>query len=201
MITSELINTINSSHSSDFNVDETEIRLMGKNVKGFTFFLRNDNKDNVIQNPYEVAIDLTYSNSVYDVTIIEWEKYRSFSYYKDEEGRLLVGLEDFDKVARNDSGKLGKSIIDIFFTVLPLDDNQLSDLINMKRIQEVLEYIIALPYNNPLIIKGQGWEEEEYFKKDDTGQVVNKVMEEQDKSQTLRRSYSRQDEEDYDLPY
>ncbi|MFD4932094.1 hypothetical protein ACFWMS_25015 [Peribacillus butanolivorans] len=197
MITSELINTINSSHSNDFNVDETEIWLMGKNVKGITFFLRNDNKDNVIKNPYEVAIDLIYSHSVFDVTIIDWEKYRSFSYYKDVEGRLLVGLEDFDKFARNDSGKLGKSIIDIFFTVLPLDENQLSDLSKMKSIQDVLEYIIAIPYNNSLIIKSQGWEEEEYFE-EETVQEVNKVMEELDKSQTLHRSFSPQDD---DLPY
>jgi len=55
----ELIETINNNNDIDYGVCENEISFLGTKIFGLTFYLRNNNKDKAINNPYKCAIDLT----------------------------------------------------------------------------------------------------------------------------------------------
>jgi len=161
---SNLINEINNDSFIDFNIYEADLRFMGKQVIGLAFFLRNSNEDNVIQNPYEVAVDLIrYGDCVFEVTIIEWDKCKAITYYLDEKGHLNIDEEDFDRFAKKEVEKPGKKITEIFFKVLPLDNKQICVLSKMNGINEVIEYIESLSYYNALRIQGLDWEIREFL--------------------------------------
>jgi hypothetical protein len=143
---SDLINRINNNFK-DFVVNETDIWFMGSYVEGLIFSLRNQNKDKNIQNPYEAALDLIRNGeSVMEVTIVEWDKCKAFTYYLDENGGIAFTEDDFDRFVEINDNKPGKPIKDIFFKVLPLEDNNLIDLSKLNTFIEVLNYIENLGY-------------------------------------------------------
>lgn len=154
-----LIDKINNDSFIDFNVYETDLRFMGTQVIGLAFFLKNSNEDNVIPNPYEVALDLIRDGDcVCEVTIIEWHKCKAITYYLDDKGHLNIDEEEFDRFAKKEIEKLGKKITEIFFKVLPLENKQICVLSKMNGISEVIEYIKPLPYHNTLRLRGLDWE-------------------------------------------
>ncbi|MQR87657.1 hypothetical protein GFV16_17305 [Bacillus megaterium] len=156
---SNLIDEINNDSFIDFNVYETDLQFMGKQVSGLVFFLKNSNEDSVILNPYEVALDLIRcGDCVCEVTIIEWDKCKAITYYLDGKGHLNIDEEDFDRFAKKEVGKLGGKITEIFFKVLPLENKQICVLSKMNGINDVIEYIKSLSYYNALRIQGLDWE-------------------------------------------
>jgi hypothetical protein len=191
---SDLINRINTKFT-DIVVNETDIWFKESSVKGLIFSLKNQNKDKDIQNPYEAALDLIrYGESVMEVTIVEWDKCKAFTYYIDENGGIAFTEDDFDRFVELNDNKPGKRFKDIFFKVLPLEDNNLIDLSKMNNFKEVIKYIENLCYENPLRNISLDFELLDLLQEADNGKDIN-IVEEQNNSITLQSIFST------DLPY
>ncbi|MGF6949099.1 hypothetical protein QF028_001604 [Neobacillus sp. B4I6] len=200
MKSSHLINKINNNDSSDYKVEKELVWVMDKKSDVIMIYLRNDNRDNTIRNPYKVALDLIrYGSSVLEVTIVEWEEYNAISYFRNKnDGKIDVEELDFDKFVKRHNGKMGMPITEIYFTVLPLDIKQLADLNKMNSFKEVVEYIKSLPYDNPLKIKSLPWEIRDFIEQEDNDEEEDYNMEEPSNSVTLQSIFSPYED---DLPF
>lgn len=164
----EIINKINNNKSGNYLIEETDIWLMDQKLNGLVFSLKNENKDNIIKNPYEVALDLIRNgDSVLEVTLIEWDKYSAFTYYLDKNGIIGLDEEEFDKFAKFNENNLGKQIRDIYFKVLPLKHNNLIDLVSLTTFEQVVKYFKELVFRNKLRDKRLDWEMLEFFQNED----------------------------------
>ena len=163
----KLLKKINNCLAYDYEIHEVEAVVYGELKKMLFFYLKEEYENLSIINHYHEAIDLIYSTAdIYEVTIVEWAKLRAFSYYKDEEdGRVLIGLEDFDLFVKGQCEcaptKVGTDLIEMHFAMRSLSNKHLAKISEMKRFNDVIKYIVDLSFIEP--IQTRGWLEEYDF--------------------------------------
>ncbi|PGQ79704.1 hypothetical protein [Priestia megaterium] len=162
-----LLNKINNCLAYDYEIHEAEVMVYGELKKMLICYLKEEYVGVSIMDHYQEAIDLIYSTAdIYEVTLVEWAKSRAFSYYKDkEDGRVLIGLEDFDLFVKGQcecaKKKIGTDLTEMHFAIQTLSGKHLTKISEMRRLSDVINYIITLPYIEA--VQTRGWFEEYDF--------------------------------------
>ncbi|WP_461673160.1 hypothetical protein [Priestia megaterium] len=191
-----LLKKVTNCLAYDYEIHEAEVGIYGELKKMLIFYLKEEYVGVSIMDHYQEAIDLIYSTAdIYEVTLVEWGKWRAFSYYK-KDGRVLIGLEDFDLFAKDQcecsKNKIGTDLTEMHFAIKTLSDEHLTKISEMRRLSDVIKYIITLPYIEP--VQTRGW-----FEKYDFEDGPNNVIkEDSNKLNTFEEEDNRELE---DLPY
>ncbi|WP_041808468.1 hypothetical protein [Evansella cellulosilytica] len=134
----------NNSNKRDFGVK--------MNDNGLLFYLKNDNTDNVMKNPYKEAIELATNKSVYQVYIIDYLDHRAYTYtrnYYNGNGEEVSFQEfSFDWFAKNCWNLASRRNVDIYFETLVLESTDLLKISKIDSLKKVIGYIKCISNHN-----------------------------------------------------